>query len=53
MVRAQLGAAGLRDSAIDDVFGCTVLEPDRYFSFRRDGNPSGRMLSAIVGRSAK
>jgi copper oxidase (laccase) domain-containing protein len=50
MVRAQLRGGGLRDSEIDDVPGCTVIERDRFFSYRRDGNPSGRMLSAIVGR---
>jgi YfiH family protein len=48
MVRAQLRAAQLTDDAIDDVPGCTVLEPARFFSYRRDKNPSGRMLSVIV-----
>lgn len=51
MVRAQLKSVGLPDDAIDDVMGCTVLEPERFFSFRRDKNPSGRLLSAIVGRN--
>lgn len=50
MVRAQLQEGGILPSRIDDVLGCTVIEHERYFSFRRDGNPSGRMLSAIVGR---
>lgn len=50
MVRAQLCASGLADGDIDDVSGCTVLDAARFYSFRRDGNPSGRMLSAIVGR---
>jgi len=48
MVRAQLREAQLKDDAIDDVLGCTVREPERYFSYRRDKNPSGRMLSVIV-----
>lgn len=48
MVRAQLREAQLTDDAIDDVHGCTVGEPERYFSYRRDRNPSGRMLSVIV-----
>lgn len=48
MVRAQLRDAQLSDDAIDDVYGCTVGEPERYFSYRRDKNPSGRMLSVIV-----
>lgn len=50
IVRAKLGALGLEPSAIDDVGGCTVLEPERFFSFRRDGARSGRHLSAIVAR---
>jgi copper oxidase (laccase) domain-containing protein len=49
MVRAQLVESGLVEEDIDDVFGCTFGDEARYFSFRRDGNPSGRMLSAIVG----
>jgi polyphenol oxidase len=50
MLRAELRSLGLADSAIDDVWGCTVSEPTRFFSFRRDGKHSGRHLSAIVPR---
>lgn len=50
IVRAQLVASGLDESAIDDVLGCTVSEPERFFSFRRDGSKSGRHLAAIVPR---
>lgn len=50
IVRAQLRAAGVHDAAIDDVGGCTVNDPDRYFSFRRDGAASGRHVAAIVAR---
>ena len=50
MLRAELHSQGLDDAAIDDVWGCTVLEPERFFSFRRDGKASGRHLSAIVPR---
>lgn len=50
MLRAELRSLGLRDTAIDDVWGCTVLEPERFFSFRREGKASGRHLSAIVPR---
>jgi copper oxidase (laccase) domain-containing protein len=53
MVRAQLRDGGLADADIDDVAGCTVLETARFFSYRRDGNPSGRLLSAIVGKSVE
>jgi YfiH family protein len=52
IVRAQLAAAGLEANAIDDVVGCTVSEPERFFSFRRDGARSGRHLSAIVPRAS-
>jgi polyphenol oxidase len=52
MARAQLRASGLPDDAIDDVPGCTVFDQDLFFSFRRDGEASGRMLSAIVGRGS-
>jgi copper oxidase (laccase) domain-containing protein len=48
IVRAQLESLGVARDAIDDVPGCTVSEPDRFFSFRRDGARSGRHLSAIV-----
>ena len=48
MLRAELREQGLADAAIDDVWGCTVSDPARFFSFRRDGKASGRHLSAIV-----
>ncbi len=48
---AQLVDAGLPREAIDRVPGCTVCNPDTFFSFRRDGQRSGRLLSAIVSRA--
>lgn len=48
IVRWQLEQLGLGAAAIDDVEGCTVSEPERFFSYRRDGKHSGRHLSAIV-----
>jgi YfiH family protein len=51
IVRAQLEGARLAADCIDDVRGCTVCEPARFHSYRRDGARSGRMLSAIVPRS--
>lgn len=51
IVHAQLVHAGVDASLIDDVHGCTVCDPSRFFSFRRDAEKSGRMLSAIVVRS--
>lgn len=50
IVTQQLLALGLTEADVDQVNGCTVLEPRRYFSFRRDGKRSGRHLSAIVPR---
>lgn len=50
IVRAQLEAAGVAASAIDDVPGCSVCDRERFHSFRRDREKSGRMLSAIVAR---
>jgi len=50
IVTQQLIALGIRASDVDHVSGCTVLEPEHYFSFRRDGKRSGRHLSAIVPR---
>lgn len=50
LARAQLLSCGLAADAVDDVMGCTYLEPSRFFSFRRDGARSGRQLAAIVAR---
>jgi polyphenol oxidase len=50
IIRAQLVQAGVDDAFIDDVPGCTVCNIERYFSFRRDAEKSGRMLAAIVAR---
>lgn len=50
LVREQLQRAGLAAASIDDVEGCTYHEPERFFSFRRDGAHSGRHLAAIVTR---
>jgi YfiH family protein len=47
-VRAQLTRLGVSASNIDRVPGCTFLERERFFSFRRDGSRSGRHLAAIV-----
>lgn len=52
IVSQKLLALGLIEASIDQVGGCTVLDPQHYFSFRRDGKRSGRHLSAIVPRGA-
>jgi hypothetical protein len=48
IVRGQLEALGVSPDGIDDVPGCTLKEPDRFFSYRGSGAKSGRHLSAIV-----
>ncbi len=48
IVQAQLCAAGLSRASIEQVPGCTYSDGSRYFSYRRDGKRSGRMLSVIV-----
>jgi YfiH family protein len=53
VLRAQLRAAGLDGGAIDDVRGCTACDPERFFSYRRQGPRSGRLLAAIVPRAAR
>jgi hypothetical protein len=45
-VEHQLRHAGVR--TIDTLGACTVCESERFFSYRRDGARSGRMLSVIV-----
>jgi YfiH family protein len=50
IVLGKLAALGIPAAAIDDVGGCTHSEPERFFSFRRDGRVSGRLLSAVVPR---
>ena len=48
IARSKLLRLGLADADVDDVWGCTVGDAERFFSFRRDGARSGRHLSAIV-----
>lgn len=51
VIAAQLEDAGVQ--SVDHVRGCTVCDPARFFSYRRDGAVSGRMLGAIVARPAR
>lgn len=50
VLRAQLAAAGVGDAHVEDVGGCTYAESERFFSYRRDGQRSGRHLAAIARR---
>ena len=51
IVRHQLVDSGVDAGRIEFVGGCTASEPNRFFSYRRDGTRGGRHLSAIVGAS--
>lgn len=51
VIHAQLLAAGVAENAIDHVRGCTVCDGDKFFSYRREGARSGRMMAAIVARN--
>jgi YfiH family protein len=44
-VRAQLEPVGV---TVEDVGGCTRCDAERFYSFRRDGERSGRLVGAIV-----
>lgn len=45
--RNQLIAAGLRPDRMDVVGGCTFCQPAQFFSWRRDRDRAGRMISFI------
>lgn len=47
-VRWQLERLGVL--TVDVVGGCTRCDPERYFSFRRDGARSGRMVGVVAAR---
>ena len=50
IIAAQLAATGLSPAAIEHVRGCTLCEPQRFHSYRRNGKRGGRLLAAIVAR---
>ncbi len=45
--RFQLASAGIPESRIGAPGPCTFSESSRFFSYRRDGTPTGRLLSVI------
>jgi YfiH family protein len=45
-VRLQLQALGVHD--VEDVPGCTRCDAEKFFSHRRDGARSGRLIAAIA-----
>jgi polyphenol oxidase len=48
VARAQLDVLGIQPGCIETVSGCTLSEPTRFFSYRRDGARSGRHLAVIA-----
>ena len=46
--RLLLERAGVDPSAIDLVVGCTHHDPERFFSFRRDGAATGQQMGVIA-----
>jgi len=46
--RFQLLEAGLDQSRIESNKACTACEPERFFSFRRDGKRTGRQLAVVA-----
>jgi copper oxidase (laccase) domain-containing protein len=50
--RSQLLAAGLRPRNIFVSELCTACRTDLFFSYRKEGSVSGRLLSVIGIRSA-
>ena len=47
VARLQLASAGIPESRIGAPGPCTFSESSKFFSYRRDGPPTGRLMSAI------
>ena len=48
VVKTQLLNAGINSENIIDLNECTCCQPDKYYSYRRDGKRAGRMI-AVCG----
>jgi len=44
----QLTASGVSPERITVAGACTFCHPERFYSYRRDGNSSGRMINGIM-----
>lgn len=51
ILTAQLRALGVPASHVEALPGCTFTDARDFFSYRRDGQKSGRQLSAIVSEN--
>ena len=49
-LRNMLERAGVASDTIDDRPPCTKCEPDRFFSYRRDGKDGGVHMAFIAMR---
>jgi copper oxidase (laccase) domain-containing protein len=47
-IRERLIASGMRSENIESIPDCTVCHTESYFSHRRDGRCSGRMMGYIM-----
>ncbi len=45
--RVALASAGVPDEAIGSVGACTSCEPERFYSYRRDGAGTGRQAAVV------
>ncbi len=52
-IRVQLAASGLSLASVESLGGCTRCEPERFFSHRRDGAKSGRLMAFISPAPAR
>ena len=51
---ARLQAAGVQPSSIDTARHCTICDARRFYSYRRDGAPTGRLMAMVaLGRGPK
>ncbi len=53
IVKLQLKKLGIPARNIKDTKECTCCQPERYFSYRRDGKGTGRMVSGIMIEARK
>ena len=46
----QLGEVGVERDRVEVAEGCTVRDPERFYSYRAEGGTPGRMLGFVGGR---